>query len=722
MSSERWERVKQIYAAALEVEPGRREKFLREACGGDDSLLEEVRSLLAQGGKSEDVLESPPLQVVARVLAAEGAHDSPEDLSGRMLSHSGESSFRSITESGLVLGTVSYMSPEQVLGHELDRRTDLFSLGTVLYALATGHPAFSGGTATEVMDRILHVQPDAITRLSPKAPPELERIVGKCLEKDRELRYQHAAELTADLKRLKRDLDSAKAATEAPRLEPRSLLSISLRREPLIQAALVAAILLVVTLGWWILTDVQRADPPGEIRSIAVLPLENLSGDPEQDYFVDGMMDAIITDLSKISALKVISRNSAMRFKGSDRSTPEIATILGVDAVVEGAALQAGDQVRITAQLVDGASDRHIWAESYVRDLKDVLRLQSEVALAIAVAVGTVVTEEERRLKGDQVNPMAYQLYLKGNFQFERLTKDGLRRAIGHYQEAVSIDPDYAPASSGLAIALMESAGWHGWARPESVHESGKSAALRALELDPNLGEAHIALGRVLLQERDWAAADREFRRGLELNPSWSYARLLYAIFLTVAGRFQEAIEAGRRTLELDPLSPIPYNDLAWILEISGGSEESLELHQKALKIEPHFGQTNGELALYYVRRGMLRTALRHADEVVRIADQDQAGYLGLSGFVYGAAGKRAEAEALLNQLVDRREKEHVSASAIARILLGLGEKENALEWLERAYQEKDLSLVWLRHFWIYDPLRSDPRFQDLLHRMHFPE
>ncbi len=466
---------------------------------------------------------------------------------------------------------------------------------------------------------------------------------------------------------------------------------------------------------------------PGAITSIAVLPLENLSGDPEQEYFVDGMTETLITELSKIGALTVISRQSVMQFKGTKKSLPEIARELNVDAVVVGSALHIGERVRITVQLIEAASDRNLWAENYDRELRDVLALHSEVAQAVAREIKITLTPQEQVQLGraQPVDPEAYQLYLKGNFQLTRLSQTGFRKAVEHYQQAIEKDPAYAPAYAGLSVAYLGLGSWH-TSVPATAELSlkAKSAAQKALELDEKLAEAHIALGRIKqLHEWDWQGAEGAFRRGIELNPNATFPRILYANYLTALGRFEESIVIGKRTLEIDPLSPAAYNEYGWALEYAGRDEEALEQYRKGLELDPDFAQSHGVLASFYLRKGLVEKAIIHTEkEENSLGETRPPPPLGLVGNVYARAGRRVDALRILNELKRRAKSEHVPAMALAHIYLGLGEYEVALELLERAYEERFIGLVWLKVGRRYDPLRDDPRFQALLRRMNFPE
>ncbi len=465
-------------------------------------------------------------------------------------------------------------------------------------------------------------------------------------------------------------------------------------------------------------------EPSVDLRSIAVLPFENLGGDPEQEYFVDGMTETLITELSKIAALRVISRQSVMQFKGTKVPLPDIAQQLNVDAVVEGSALLIGGQVRITVQLIEAATDRHLWADNYDRALSDVLALHSEVARTIARKIHIVVTPEETARLADvrEVDPEAYMLWLKGNFHLGGLNEASFRRALASYQEAIDRDPDYAPGYAGLAMAYIALGSWHTSVSPHDVMRLAKKAAEQALSLDPAVAEAHLALGRIrAVFDWDWAGADRAFKQGMTLNPSDTAARIEYANFLTFMGRFEESIEIGRQTLELDPLSPTAYNELGWALWFAGSDDEALELYREGLEIDPDFPHSHLILSAFYEKTGDFDRALAHLAHADRV-QQTPSPYMGFIGRIYALAGRQTEARSILSQLMERRAREFVPANALAYIYLGLGEYEEALRWLQMAYEEHNVVLIMLKEHWAYDPLRSDPRFKAILDRMDFPE
>jgi TolB-like protein/DNA-binding winged helix-turn-helix (wHTH) protein/Tfp pilus assembly protein PilF len=479
-------------------------------------------------------------------------------------------------------------------------------------------------------------------------------------------------------------------------------------------AALLVALALIGTRDRW-----RGRSTPVTIASLAVLPFENLTGEDGQDYFVDGMTDALITNLAQARSLRVISRTSVMQYRGTKKSLPQIAEELHVDAVVEGTVARSGGRVRVTAQLIHATSDRHLWARSYERELRDVLALQGELAGAIAQAIRVELQpEEQRRLtRTTAVQPEAYEAYLKGRFFWSQRSREGLGKAVGYFQQAIERDPAYARAHSGLSDAyrLFDLSGL---APPRECMPKAEAAARKALALDDTLAEAHVSLAGVLYRYHwDWEAAEREFRLGLELEPSYAEGHRSYAIYLMVVRRHEDALAEARRARELSPLS-LPINvELGAALVRAGRYDEAIERLQKTLEIDPKFGRAYLTLAEAYVAQGDWPRAVAAFEKAASRSGAAPDHWL---GYAYGVAGRRREALEVLARIEKLSHERYVSPQSLAVVHLGLGDKDRAMAWLEKAYEERAFELLGFSSG-LLDGLRDDPRFQDLRRRMRLP-
>jgi eukaryotic-like serine/threonine-protein kinase len=587
---------------------------------------------------------------------------------------------------GIVLGTPQYMSPEQARGLELDGRTDLWSLGVMMYEMIAGLAPFGRATAGDSIAAILREDPSP-PRAATLIPRSLERIVMKTLRKSREERWQSASELYAELGRFKLELD-----LEAHQERTRTGGSARQTRE--------------------------RAKPRRHsVKALAVLPLQNLSGNPNDEYFSDGMTEALIASLAQLSALRVISRTSAMRYKGGGTPLAEIARELSVDVIVEGSVLALEDRVRITAQLIEAASDTLLWAKSYERELRNVLALQNEVARSIVDEIRLKVTPRERvRLRrAREVNPEAYQLYLRGRFHWHKRNEENVRRAIAYFTQALTRDPDYAAALVGVAdsyvllgfsLGLLPGAEWAATAR---------ASAERALRLDAQLAGAHNPLAIAKLQQWDWSGADVELTAASELDPNDPVARNWRANCLAALGRFDEAVDAARRAIELDPLALAWNMGLGHMYYLARRYDEAIEQERKTLAMDPAFYMTHWILGLAYEQKGRLAESVAALEQAVTLSGSTLM--QGLLGRAYGIAGRLSDASDVLDGLSRHAGNNFVSRDVLALVHAGLGAHDRAIDLLYEACDEPSFNLIFLKVSPVFDTLRSHARFSALLRR-----
>jgi eukaryotic-like serine/threonine-protein kinase len=625
-----------------------------------------------------------------------------------------------LTSPGTMVGTVAYMSPEQVRAKDLDARTDLFSFGAVLYEMATGKLPFPGESAGVIFKVILDGNPVPATKLNTDLPVELEHIINKCLEPDRNLRYQRASDIGTDLQRLKRDSETGTQTQKYPTGRP--------SKRVVLACGLLAVILLLVVFvtdaGGWRERLLGRGGP--SIRSLAVLPLENLSRDPEQEYFADGMTEELTTDLSKIGALRVISRTTAMHYKGAHKTLPEIARELDVDGIVEGSVMRSGNRVRITAQLIHAENDQHIWAETYERDMDDVLRLQSEVAQAIAQQVRVELTPQQKAQLNStpRVDPAAYDAFLLGRsyFMWGSDSREGFTRAQGFFKQAIQRDPNLAIAYVGLADCSLYM-GAQRWVDPREAYAQALEGLSKAVELDPTLGEAHSSLGWLAWRYQwDWPKAETEFRKALEINPNYVAGREQFTWYLGWAGRGAEALDELDKMGKIDLASRIRTAAASGVYYHRRDYRTLIEVSQKFVSHNPDAWPGYYFLAVGYDGSGQQSDAIANYKKAIEFSKGDSDTIAGLA-HAYAASGNRAEAQKILAEFLKQSKTSYVSPYMIATVYADLGDKEKAFEYLEKAYQERSPDIPYfLKADLRLDPLRLDPRFADLMRRVGLPQ
>jgi TolB-like protein/tetratricopeptide (TPR) repeat protein/predicted Ser/Thr protein kinase len=624
-----------------------------------------------------------------------------------------------LTLAGTVLGTPSYMSPEQARGERVDARADVWAFGCVLYEMLAGQRTFPGRTATDVLAAVIKDEPgwDA---LPPSTPPVVRDLIHRCLEKDAGQRLGDMAGVSGALEEFASGATSSGAmpATPTPVALPAGRVAGRRRQTRVAVAALIVATVALAAVGLWKLQSGGSAGP--SIRSIAVLPLTNVSGNPDDQYFADGMTDVLIANLGSIEALKVISRTSVMAYRGASKPPREIARELKVDAIVEGSALRSGDRVRITAHLIDAGAGTIIWSETYERDMRDVMTLQGDVARAIARKIQvTLAPDVEQRLTARPVRPDVYEDYLKGRYFLYQATPEGLQKAEEFFNRALEKDPESALAHAGLADVNVIRA-ISGFVPSREALEKAKMHAVRAVQLDDELSDAHASLGWISFQNWDWVTSEKEFRRALQLNPNSGVARVNYAQFLGIRGRNEEALREGRRSRELDPLS-LPFQTAyAAVLIGAGRYDDAIALCQETLRMNAGFFWAHEHLWRAYEQKGMFEEALAEArasfsaqrdTEMVSALErgQRQAGYAGAMREAAGTLAARARTK-------------YVMGFRVATLYAQAGEKNTAIDWLERTYEQHGAMLEYIRMSPEFKELRPDPRYKDLLRRLNLAD
>jgi eukaryotic-like serine/threonine-protein kinase len=654
------------------------------------------------------------------------------------------------TDPGVVMGTASYMSPEQARGTDVDARTDIWSLGVVIYEMMAGRVPFEGTTTGDMIGLILgDKNAPPLARFAREVPAELERIVTKALTKERDARYQTAKDLLIDLKRLKQQLDvdaeiertaapgftagatgtsGMGAAVQTAQPSPVSATNAQYGHKSglLIPGVILlglAAIAAIAYFGYFAGDRTGALNSSGgkeAITSIAVLPFVNASNNPDAEYLSDGISESLINSLSQLPQLKVIARSSSFKFKGKSAEPSEVAKALGVRAIVSGRVIQLGDQLQISAELVDASDGTQVWGDQYNRKATDLLAMQSEISREIAdrLRLKLTSTEQQQLAKRSTTNPEAYELLLKGRFYRNKGGPEGRTKAIEYFSKAAALDPNYALAYAALAGAynsLIASA----TVDPKVITPKAQAAVERALQLDETLAEAHLPSATLRFNNWEWAVAEREYKRSIELNPSYSGAHNVYSNYLASMGQHEQAIAEARRARELDPLSTGVNWRVGTALFKARRYDEAIEQLKKALELDPNFTLTHLWLGYTYAAKGQYAEAIDRYREAMRLGEDNTStkNYLGYS---LAMSGKRNEALAILKEL--QTTKEYVSPAELAVLYAGLGDKEQAFVALERAYDAHDFQLEYLKTEPAYDSLRSDPRFADLLRRVGLPQ
>lgn len=608
------------------------------------------------------------------------------------------------TQAGMIIGTPNYMSPEQARGKGVDHQTDIFSFGVVLYEMLSGSSPFTGETVSDVIAAVLTKEPRRLSEI----PAEVEEIVNKTLQKEKRNRYQTAKDLLHDLKEVKQELEiqSRLARVSAPNLEE--------PQTQILQAATTA--------------EENPKTTIENLKSVAVLPFTNMSADEDNEYFCDGLAEELLNALSKIDDLKVAARTSAFSFKGKSTNVSEIGQKLGVKTVMEGSVRKSGNRLRITVQLINASDGYHLWSERYDREMRDIFDVQDEITLAVVDALKLKLFGDEKVavLKRYTDDTEVYELFLKGRYYHYKYTAEGWKRAIEFFEKAIEKEPNYAPAYAGMASS-RGCLWFFGLLPAEQTTPQCKAATTRALEIDENLAEAHLSLAIMkFFYEWEWDKAEQEFKQAIALNPNNAEALSYYAIFLGFEERFDEAISQGRRSLEIDPLSPLINMNVGWTYFSANLFDKALDQVGKMIEMEPDFYGAYWLKGAVYLSEGKYEEAVEELTKAVSLGGHQIV--LADLGSAYGLAGNKDKATVILDQLLEMRQRDYVPAICMARVYSRIGENNKAIEWLEKAFEERNGEMVFLKGEIAgaadgdtLNSLASDPKLIELLQKMKLP-
>ncbi|MFN7943903.1 MAG: protein kinase [Blastocatellia bacterium] len=654
-----------------------------------------------------------------------------QSTSGSHIPHSALHTLHS-TAPGLVMGTPRYMSPEQARGEKVDARTDIFSLGVMLFEMIAGHTPFTGSTPAEIIAAILRDEPARM----PEALPELQQIIQRALQKERAARYRTIEELLAELKKLQKRLivDAERDDSPAENVRPLTSAADSSPKAAGAEAAVVARteqtafgqwfagrrgwrlawlcliLLVFILFGWW-----SRTTPKRPIESIAVLPFVNASGNADVEYLSDGLTESLINNLARLPGLRVMARSSVFRYKGQSPGLREAARTLGVEAIVTGRIQQRGDSLIINVELADGRDETQLWGEQYSRRISDLLAAQSQIVGEIAANLRLTLTPAERQqfVRPETSNPQAYACLLRGRFAWSKGGTENRKKAIEYYQQAIAADPAYALAWAELSNSYIHLS-YLGELDPKECLAKAEWAAGRAVALDERMPEAHLVLARLRLIAWDWKGAEQGYQRALELNPGLAVAHDYYAAYLSLMGQHEQAIAEARRARSLDPLSLAANHRVGYSLLLARRNDEAIEAAQTLIELDQSYPEAYALLGYACEARGRYAEAIAAYQKAINLGKQDSDTRIYL-GCAWAKAGEQAKARSILKQL---EAEKYVSPGALTALYLALGEREQAIASLERAYAAHDNQLLFLRISPHFDPLRNDPRFIDLMRRV----
>jgi TolB-like protein/Tfp pilus assembly protein PilF len=627
---------------------------------------------------------------------------------------------KGITGAGVMIGTPEYMSPEQAEVKEVDQRSDIYSLGVILYEMVTGRVPFEGETPLGIAMKHKSEMPKNPRELNAQIPEDLSQVILRCMEKDKKKRCQSAGEVRSELENIEKGIPTTERVIPKRKPITSKEITVTFGLKKLLIPALVAVVLIVIALIVWQPWSQKETVPiPSDNPSIAVLPFVDLSPKKDQEYFCDGMTDEIIAKLSRFKGWKVIPRTSMMRYKNTNKDIKQIGQELDVTTILEGSIGKERDDIRVNAKLIRIEDSISLWSDTYEKKLESVFAIQSDVAEKIANALQVELSpeEKERLEKKPTENLEAYNSYLRGRYFWNRRTEKGLNLAIDYFEKAIEQDPNYALAYVGLADSY-NMLGSYELLEPNEAYPNARKAALRALDIDNTLGEAHASLARVKhCFDWDWEGAEMEYKRAIDLNPSYAISHTWYSALLLFSGRFDEALEEAKRAQELDPLSLVGITNVGYMLFYQRQYDKAIEQCERALAINPDFSWTHSVLARAYVQKSEFEEAIAEAQKAVTLSGGSTE-YLSMLGNIYALNGKIKEAKNILRQLEGLEKKKNVPLFSRALIYEALGETDQAFSFLEASFERREFGMLTLKVSPELDSLRSDPRFKVLMEKV----
>jgi serine/threonine protein kinase/Tfp pilus assembly protein PilF len=629
---------------------------------------------------------------------------------------------KGITAAGVMIGTPEYMSPEQVDAKETDQRSDIYSLGVILYEMVTGRVPFEGDTPLSVAVKQKTETPEDPRKLNSQIPEDLSRVILRCMEKDKGKRYQSTGELRSELINIEEGIPTTERVV--PKRKPITSREITVTfglKKLFIPALVIIALAIAIVITWSLLPKKEPVSISSAKHSIAILPFVDLSPAKDHEYLCDGIAETLISGLSSIKDLHIPARTSAFSFKAKDMDIREIGQKLNVETLLEGSVQVAGDRLRITARLSNVDDGYQLWSESYERGLEDVFAVQDDIAQKIvkALKIELLGEKETQIVMHYTENSRAYQLYLKGRYFWNKRTEEGYKKAIEHFDLAIKEDPSYALAFTGLADSYFL-LGSYAYLQPKEAMTKAKKMVQKALEIDDSLAEAHTSLAGIFLNyDFDWDRAEREFKRAIKLNPSYATAYHWYAHLLSRLERHEEAIANIKRAQELDPLSLVINSSLGDMLYNARQYDQALDAYQKVLEMNPDFWIGHTNIPKIYVIKGMYERAIAKIQEIKSLSGGWYPELETWTGIAYIRLGKRDKAQEVLNNLIERSKKAYVPSTNLAKLYFALGENDQGFKYLEKAYEERHRNMTFLRVNPAYDRVRPDPRFKAMLKKMN---